>query len=435
VRILFASNYYPPADRGGYEQWCAEVAAALVERGHQVGVLTGQAEAASNDDAGVRVYRTLQLEVVGGVGSTLLRAGPLRRRIERANAAAVQGAVADLQPEVVLLWGMWNVPRSVPARLEQLLPGRVAYYLCDYWPSLPSAWAQQLDVPARHSLTGLPKRLLARPVLASLAAESRPTLRLQHVYCVSRAVQRALIEAGLPLEHAEVIYGGTTLGDHRPEAVGSAGLRLLYAGRLTRDKGVHTGIQALGLLSAAEREGLSLDIVGRGDHDYERGLQQLVREHGLERQVRFCGAVARAQMPSVFFSHHALLLLSEWAEPFARVVLEGMAAGLVVVGTATGGTPELLADDLNGLTFPPGDAAALAAQIRRLRQDPDLRARLASAGLRAVRQHLSFPHMVDQIEAGLNTIATATERKTAATPDYLGLEWPNRSAAAHIWTR
>lgn len=42
MRFLFLSNFYPPADRGGWEQWCQEIADAFKARGHTVRVLTSR---------------------------------------------------------------------------------------------------------------------------------------------------------------------------------------------------------------------------------------------------------------------------------------------------------------------------------------------------------------------------------------------------------
>src|SRR5207302_2996065 len=120
-------------------------------------------------------------------------------------------------------------------------------------------------------------------------------------------------------------------------------LKLLYAGRLTRTKGVHTAIRAMALLAReATAVPVSLDIVGGGDTGYERALRSLVDEHDLGDRVHFRGGVSRPEMPRILEQYDALLLLSEWQEPFARIVLEAMAAGLVVVGTTTGGTREIL---------------------------------------------------------------------------------------------
>src|SRR5439155_27197504 len=98
-------------------------------------------------------------------------------------------------------------------------------------------------------------------------------------------------------------------------------LRLLYAGRLTRTKGVHTAIHALARLEERGERRVSLDVVGRGDADYTAELHGLVHAYGLDKRVHFRGSVPQAEMPEVMTDHDVLLLLSEWEEPFARIVL------------------------------------------------------------------------------------------------------------------
>lgn len=416
MRVLFLSNYYSPNGRGGYEQWCEEVAAALVERGHSVCVLTSAGDrrgglAVEREHSGVEVRRLLHLEVQSGLLRSTLRLLGARARRERENLAHLRRVVSTYRPDAAMIWGMWNVPRSVPAHTEHLLGERVMFYLCDYWPSLPSAYIQQWQAPARRTMSGLPKQLLRRPVLARLTKERPVRLRLQRPICVSRAVRDELVRQGVPIEHARVIYGGTrpqefqsprtnhVVNPQRPR------LRLLYAGRLTATKGVHTAITALAILAARGELGVCLDIVGRGDHDYEIELRTLARSYRLQDRVRFLGGVARAEMPSVMAEYDALVLLSEWEEPFARIVLEAMAAGLVVVGSLTGGTGEVLVENQTGLTFPGGQADTLADQLQRLLRAPELRKRLAAAGRLCVEERFTLEHMVDQIETALGSVS------------------------------
>ena len=69
------------------------------------------------------------------------------------------------------------------------------------------------------------------------------------------------------------------------------------------------------------------------------------------------------------------------------VILEAMAIGKPVVVTETVGTVDYVESGVNGLLVPPGDAEALAAAMLRLRQDPELRARLSENGLEFARRH------------------------------------------------
>jgi glycosyltransferase involved in cell wall biosynthesis len=76
----------------------------------------------------------------------------------------------------------------------------------------------------------------------------------------------------------------------------------------------------------------------------------------------------------------AVVFPVEWKEPWGLVPLEAMSVGRPVLATGTGGSAEYLRGWENCVLFPPGDAAALAAAIRRLAADAELRARLVEGG-------------------------------------------------------
>ena len=417
MKILFVSNMFPPYGRGGYEQWCEEVALALAARGHNVAVLTSRSGAKDegNLTAGnstpappIAVYRTLHVQVEGGLAQTTLRLLRAPRRFEEENIAHTRAVIDQFEPDIVMIWGMWNIDRSVPQQIEAAMGSRVVYYFCDYWPTLPSAYIQRFQEPARHGQMQQFKSWIGRYFLPRLAQDTPVQLRFEHPICVSRAVRDILTAGGAAVEHARIIYGGTTVEDfdlaraHSPSGSPDGKcLRLLYIGRLEATKGVHTAVQAMERLDAS----VTLDILGAGDPDYTAALQAAVAQGGMDGRVHFLGAARRSEVPGVLAQHDVLLFPSEWNEPFARSVLEGMAAGLVVVGTTTGGTGEILVDGETGLTFAAGDDIQLAAQIQRLVTDPELRRRLAQTGRQIVRQYYTLGRMVDELEAELQTAA------------------------------
>ena len=417
MKILFVSNMFPPYGRGGYEQWCEEVASALAARGHSMAILTSNTGAAdggssvlssSTAASPIAVHRLLHNQVAGGLAQTTLRLLLAPGRFADENVGRTRAVLDQFQPDAVLIWGMWNIDRSVPQQIEASLGSRVAYYFCDYWPTLPSAYIQRFQEGARHAQMQQVKSLIGRYFLPRLAQETPVPLRFEHPICVSRAVRDSLIAGGAAVEHARIIYGGTAVEEFdiaRARFPSSSpdgkSLRLLYMGRLEATKGVHTAVGAMERLGAS----VTLDILGAGDPDYTAALQAKVAQAGMEARVHFVGTVKRAEVPQVLAQHDVLLFPSEWNEPFARSVLEGMAAGLVVVGTTTGGTGEILVESKTGLTFAAGDDMQLAAQIERLAGDPDLRRRLAQAGRQLVRQYYTLGRMVDELEAELQTIA------------------------------
>jgi len=404
MRLLFVSNYYPPFARGGYEQWCEEVAVALGSRGHNVHVLTAKVgdEPPYSTENEVKVYRMLNLEVVGGLWQTAVRLWHHRNRLEAENLDTIREIIVDVQPDVVMMWGMWNVPCSVPELIEQMLPTQTVYYFCDYWPTLPSSYVQQLQNPARSQVTQIPKKVISRFFLPQLLAEPEIALQFPHAICVSRAVRERLVAKDVPVEHAQVVYGGTQVDQfaaHAKETSADNRLKLLYIGRLSAEKDVKTVLDAMEWLKGKP---VTLDVVGSGDPDYETALRVLAADRDLK--VHFWGRVSREQIPAIMAQHDALVFTSKWPEPFARTVLEAMVAGLVVIGTTTGGTGEILVEDETGLTFPVGETAVLVAQIQRLYNEPALRQRLAQAGKNRILADFTFTRMVDEIEQSLDRI-------------------------------
>ena len=83
-------------------------------------------------------------------------------------------------------------------------------------------------------------------------------------------------------------------------------------------------------------------------------------------------------------------MLPSFSEGLPNVALEALAAGVPVVATAVGGTPEVIEDGRTGYLVPPGDASALARRIHDVICDPDTRDRFIRQGRDHVAMHFSF---------------------------------------------
>jgi glycogen synthase len=143
---------------------------------------------------------------------------------------------------------------------------------------------------------------------------------------------------------------------------------LIFVGRLVSDKGARLLLDAMKLLEAKPR----LTIAGDGPE--RAALEKQAADLQLQSHVHFVGQQQGEQLARLLRQHHILVVPSLWREPFGIVALEGIACGCVVVGSAGGGLAEAIGPC--GVTFPNGDAAALARTIARLLADPDERARL-----------------------------------------------------------
>jgi len=145
------------------------------------------------------------------------------------------------------------------------------------------------------------------------------------------------------------------------------------------DKGPDVLVRAAALLPADRFE---FTIVGSIGFDrnaalspYERSLRTLADESG--RRIRFEPFVDRDALPDLLREADAFVVPSRWREPSGLTLGEAMATGLPVIASRVGGIPEVVGDA--GILVEPDDPDALAAELRRLADDPAHRAALGRA--------------------------------------------------------
>lgn len=411
MRILFISAFYPPYVVGGFEQMVRDVNDIFQQRGHTTAVLTSRFGVDRSIVDG-NVHRILHLE------SDVQHYHPqrylLHGRDVRQNIAQTETIIRDFQPDIVFVHVMWNLTRAVPWKAEQILPGRVVYYIAEEWPYVPDPHTAYWQNGANRVLPAAFKRLVA-PIPLALAKreQQRYQLKFERVMCVSQATKDQLAKrAGIPASNMRVVHNGVEVERFHPpptnpDEVGPKGeLRLLYAGIVAPHKGIHTAVEAVALLQEAPpARAVHLTILGSGQHEYERRLRDMVTRFELDGRVDFRPRIRRHEMPEVLRTFDVLLLPSIWEEPLARQMQEAMASGLVVLGTSTGGTGELLIDGETGLVFPPGDAVALAECIRQVAANPGLAGELASTAREVVVEKFSMTRMINEMEAFLANVA------------------------------
>lgn len=194
-----------------------------------------------------------------------------------------------------------------------------------------------------------------------------------NVFEAAQAVDAATFGAPVP--------PGERAAARERAGAGDGDFLALFAGRLEREKGVPVLLDAWRRAGLAE--GAALAFAGDGP------LREEVDKAG--GNVSALGRVERADLPALYAAADALVLPSvrtaTFTEPWGLVVNEAMHGGTPVVasdavGAVAGG---LVRDGRNGLVFPAGDAGALAARLRTLALNSDLRARLGAAAAEDVK--------------------------------------------------
>lgn len=412
MRILSISAYYPPTQYDwGYTQLCEEAVDGLVSRGHQVTVLTSTYPPIREVSRPYSVHRIVEPSPDWHSSKLVVRQFWIgRRHRESAAVKAFYQLVDEFQPQVVLIWNTLGLPNKLLKAAESLPGVAIAYYTAGYLPETTSQYPAYWNKKAISRPRELVKRPLSWLARCLLRLEGEPTqLKYRNVICVSDYIRTILVSHSLVGPNVVTIHNGIDIAQFPvrpipvPEEVPRP-LSCLYAGRIESHKGVHTIVEALYQLAGElGPNDIHTTIVGDGKAEYVSRLRQRVQDLGLNELITVRPRVARSAMPELLAQFDVLLMPSRF-EALSRMAQEAMATGLVVVGTVTGGSSELLIHGETGLAFPPEDAPALAAQLRRLLAEPDLRYRLVQAGRKTVVEHFTMRRMLDELESYLGEL-------------------------------
>lgn len=377
LRILVLTQMYPPHHLGGYELLCRDVVELWRGRGHTVEVLTTDYRRPRIKESAEIVTVRRDLRFYWDDYRIVTPSIPVRLQIERGNQKALARALSELRPDVVSVWHMGAMSFALLQTIaDHGIP--MVFVVGDDWlvygPAV-DAWTKLFSARQRlgrlaHALTGVPTSF-------------RPDPNRFAVCFASEFLRgRALDHSSIALAHTAVVPHGIDPATFAPTQTSSQRTwtwRLLYVGRVEERKGVHVAVEALEHLPEAH-----LDIVGAPDEGYREQLRQTATRLGVGDRVTFAGSVDRDDLAVRYRSADVLLFPVLWDEPFGLVPLEAMACETPVIATGTGGSGEYLVDGENCLLAPRGDPVALAKAVRKLADDPALRASIIRSGTATV---------------------------------------------------
>jgi glycosyltransferase involved in cell wall biosynthesis len=169
-----------------------------------------------------------------------------------------------------------------------------------------------------------------------------------------------------------VVFNAARIHDFKNAAPFQHPRPYLFAlGRMVPQKGFDTLLHAFSLFLKQTNSPHDLIIAGDGTHFDE--YKALARELSLDQRVHFPGKADRAQTAAYFAGCDLFVLPSRADEGLPVVCAEALAAGKAVVATRSGGAPEVILHNQNGLIVDKGDTEALATAITQLITNPALR--------------------------------------------------------------
>ena len=398
MKILFISAQYPPHTKGGGELSCHLVAKGLVERGHEVKVISEGVRREEDVVDGVRVVRI----PAGLVGKPLFE-----RRHSKKSAKVLMEEIKDASSYDVIhahdfrsamaLFETGIENGVVTVRDYAYISGDTNNILVDG--SVPQGKQKWND-------------LMSSQRIAEASVWRKPFRAWQYIYniryrrevlasfnrrvFISRAEKEEYRKHGVENDSDVVIYNPVQSQYLTTVAENGVGGHVLYVGRVEMYKGV-------GVLFSAWREimkmfpNATLTVVGEGAQREE--YEQFVRRNGMQYKVNFVGYVKWNRMMSLFDKARVVVSPHLWVEPFGRAVVEGMSRGKIIVAANHGGPSEVIEHERTGLLFEHGSVDGLISELKRALEMKQLDTRTMTSHARQwASDNLSVSHIADQYE-------------------------------------
>jgi glycosyltransferase involved in cell wall biosynthesis len=388
VKVLYLVTAYARDPRDVITPWLVETIRRLGARGVEVEVLAPAYRGlASQTVAGVRVHRfryaprAWETLTHDQTAPDRIRERPWFLSLVPGYVAAGSGAAARLAREggFDVLHAFWPIPQGVLGLWASRRSGL---------PLVSTFFGVELTWMERQFPFLAP--LLRRIVRGSAAVTAISTYTAERLRRQVPGGDPAIIPFGAavdaPAEPPPYTYDGT-----RP-------FELLFVGRLVERKGVHLLLDALASLPPERR--VVLHVVGDGP-DRER-LEAQARRLGLGEHAVFHGFVSREALQRRLETCDAFVLPAVIdakgdTEGLGVVLIEAMSYARPVIASAAGGIVDIVKDGRNGLLVPPGDAAALAAAVGGMMDDPARARAFGLHGREDVAANFSWDVIADRL--------------------------------------
>ncbi|WP_328659723.1 glycosyltransferase [Streptomyces sp. NBC_00334] len=389
MHVLVVHNRYNSAQPSGENRVVDQEVALLRAAGHRVEVF----ERRSDDIAGRSLLGKVAVPLLvpwnPGVRTEL--AG--RLRTGRPDVVHVHNVFPLLSPAVLAACADVDVPAVATLHnyTQVCPPGTLQR---DGRPCAECVGSTPLPAVRHGCYRG--SRLATVPLAVGLSVNRRRWWSgVDRFFCISAAQREVLVRAGMPAGRLAVKHNFVPEPEVRRSGPGE---HLLYLGRLAEAKGIRLLMAAWDEIAADGGVGVPLVIAGTGPLEREVTAWAAGRD-----DVRYAGLLDPAECGRIVARSVAVVAPSTWLEAFGLVVVEAMAAGVPAVAAGHGAFVELVEDGVSGLLHRPGEAASLAACLRRLTAAPGLGREMGEAARRRYERDFSPAVGLERLVEGYRT--------------------------------
>ena len=343
MKILCVSNYYSPFYEGGYEISVKETMDYMESNGHTVYVLCGtkgippkEIDIQDTPRAGIP-HRVL--DYIDYVSPSFQN----KHQVEKHNYRRTMNTLRYVQPDLIYFGNMKGISIApILAVQKQNIP-RV-FDIGDLWPRIYLS----------RNLSSIMNRFLKRVIPGTIGGN----IKIDPVIVPSRWMKSELVST-YGSKHVFVIPRGIALPPCQIRH-SSKPLRFVFAGRIEPLKGLDLIITAAKKLVETIPE-FALDIYGDGDEEYLNECREKIKKSSMEMHFNFLG---RYHDVSQILPQYDVLLMPTLArEAFGRIIIEAMAARLIVIATDAYGPSEIISSGTDGFLFKRGSVQSLTDAV------------------------------------------------------------------------
>lgn len=348
MRIVVFSSYFLP-HKGGVENYVYQMCKRLVKRGHKVWVVTS------------RLPKVVDREVLDGIRVVRIPSVELLADRLTLQLSPVSDVMKEIGKVDVIVTNTRLYPLSFAA-------GLYAHRNNVKWLHIEHGTSQ----PYSNSVINAGVRFVD-------STFGRWILSHSSVAGVSQA--SCDFAKSLSAKKCDVLFNGVDTKFFDGKRTKHKGVRVVFVGRLVKDKGVQDLLKAV--------KGLKVETVIVGKGPFESELKKL--------GGKFVGQKDSKGVRNVL-SECDILVNPSYGEGLPTSVLEAGAMGLAVVATDVGGTKEIIVNGKNGFLFKPGDVKSLRNSIKKLIDDSELREKFGKELVKTVSKKFEWDSIVEKFE-------------------------------------
>lgn len=395
MKIIIISNLYPPISRGGAEKVVQRIVGELSSRGHEVTVISTMSfrdRPESKETPGETVYRFCPFNIYHLLQDYKY---PYFFRLlwhlidlfGFFSARRVGKIIETEKPDIILTHNLKGIGLRIPQMIKKIGV-----------PFIHTIHDVQLSVPSGLLMYGEKltffERIFRRPYeIAVRWAISQPNLVISPSSFLANFYKKRGFFLDIPLQVLP-----NPVPNFKPssrETTPSNVLRLLFAGQLSRHKGILDLLEAVNLLEIP----FELHIAGDGP------LASLVQEQcKKDHRLIFHGFVSTNCLQQLFNIVDATVVPSSCYENSPTIIYESLCSGVPVIASRIGGVGELIKNEINGYLVEPGNVSALAEVLRVF----STKTRIFNSRAETIRASVlkySLKNYVDQLEGLIENLA------------------------------